>query len=273
MRKNTRLLLLLVGTALTGHAQWLSYRDPKIPRTREGKPNLSAPAPKLNDKPDLSGVWQAQRTPSGEYARVLGPGFENIQVDSQDVTKEMINVFWGLRPEEEPLRPEAAAIVKQRAHEPSPVAQCLPAGVPMSTFVYAFKLVQAPQEIVMLTGTGDPPRQIYIDGRKLPKDPDPSWMGYSTGRWEGDVLVVETTGFNEKAYLDGSGHPRSESMLITERFHRRDLGHMDLEMTFEDPKYYTRPFSLKTTLNLLPDTDVLEFVCAENERDRAHIGK
>jgi hypothetical protein len=143
----------------------------------------------------------------------------------------------------------------------------------MSTFVYAFKLVQAPQEIVMLTGTGDPPRQIYIDGRKSPKDPDPSWMGYSTARWEGDVLVVETTGFNEKAYLDGSGHPRSESMLITERFHRRDLGHMDLEMTFEDPKYYTRPFSLKTTLNLLPDTDVLEFVCAENERDRAHIGK
>jgi hypothetical protein len=98
-------------------------------------------------------------------------------------------------------------------------------------------------------------------------------MGYSAGRWEGDVLVVQTTGFNEKTYLDGSGHPRSESMLITERFHRRDLGHMDLEMTFEDPKYYTRPFSLKTTLNLLPDTDVLEFVCAENEKDRAHIGK
>jgi hypothetical protein len=97
MRKNTRLLLLLAGTAFTGHAQWLSYSDPKIPRTREGKPNLSAPAPKLNDKPDLSGVWQAQRTPSGEYARVLGPGFENIQVDSQDVTKEMINVFWGVK--------------------------------------------------------------------------------------------------------------------------------------------------------------------------------
>src|SRR5215469_13757408 len=137
----------------------------------------------------------------------------------------------------------------------------------MSTFIYPFKLVEAPQEIVMLTGTGDPPRQIYIDGRKLPKDPDPSWMGCSAGRWEGDVLVVETTGFNEKAYLDGSGHPRSKSMLITEHFHRRDFGHMDLEMTFEDPKYYTRPFSFKTTVNLLPDTDALEFVCAENEKD------
>jgi hypothetical protein len=161
MHKSTRLLWLLAGTALAGHTQWLSYRDPKTPRTTEGKPNLSAHTPKLNGQPDLSGVWEAQRTPSSEYARVLGPGFEKIQVDSQDATKEAINVFWGLRPEEEPLRPEVATIVKQRARQLSPVAQCLPPGVPMSTFVYPFKLVQAPQEIVMVAGTGDPPRQIY----------------------------------------------------------------------------------------------------------------
>ena len=124
--------------------------------------------------------------PSSEYARVLGPNFESLQLDSQDITKEFVNVFWGLKPEEEPLRPEAIAIMRQNR---GTVPQCLPPGIPISTFVYAFKFVQAPQEIVMITGTGDPPRQIYLDGRKLPKDPDPTWMGYSSGRWEGEMLL------------------------------------------------------------------------------------
>jgi hypothetical protein len=270
MRTNIKIALLFAGAALVSHAQWLNYRDLKIPRTKDGKANLTAPAPTLNGKADLSGVWQTERTPSSEYARVLGPNFEILQVDSQDVTKEFVNVFWGLKPEEEPLRPEAIAIMKQNRGN---VPQCLPPGIPISTFVYAFKFVQAPQEIVMITGTGDPPRQIYLDGRKLPKDPDPTWMGYSSGRWEGETLVVETTGFNGRGVLDAFGHPRSESMHITEHFQRRDFGHMDLEMTFQDPKYYTRPFTLKTAVNLLPDTDALEFVCAENEKDRAHLGK
>ncbi|HEY7391854.1 MAG TPA: hypothetical protein VH640_25280 [Bryobacteraceae bacterium] len=234
---------------------------------------MTAPAPRLNGKPDLTGVWEAERTPSGEYQRVLGPGFEALQVDSQDVTKQMINVFWGLKPEEEPVRPEAVTIMKERAHQSPPTAKCLPASIPMSTFVYFFKLVQAPREIVMLAGTGDPPRQIYTDGRKLPNNPDPTWVGYSVGKWEGDALVVETTGFNHESWLDAFGHPRSESMHITERFHRRDFGHMDLEMNFEDPKYYTRPFSVKTVLNLLTDTDLPEFVCGENEKDRVHLEK
>jgi hypothetical protein len=132
-------------------------------------------------------------------------------------------------------------------------------------------MIQAPGEIVVLSGSGDPARQIYIDGRSLPKDPEPSWMGTSVGHWESDTLVVETTGFNERAWLDGFGHPRSETMRITERYHRRDFGHMDVDMTFNDPTYYTRPFNLKTTLTLLPDSDVLEYVCTENEKDNAHI--
>ena len=97
-------------------------------------------------------------------------------------------------------------------------------------------------------------------------------MGYSSGRWQGGALVVETTGFNGKNWLDAFGHPRSEQMKITERYRRRDFGHMDLEMTFDDPKYYTRPFTVKTGLRLLPDSDVVEYVCAENEKDRAHLG-
>jgi hypothetical protein len=96
-------------------------------------------------------------------------------------------------------------------------------------------------------------------------------MGSSAGQWQGETLVVETTGFQERAWLDGFGHPRSEAMRITERFRRRDVGHMDLEVIFDDPTYYTRPFGFKTTLTLIPDSDVLEYVCTENEKDSARL--
>ena len=168
------------------------------------------------------------------------------------------------------------AIVKQRAKLGTPYSRYLPNGIPAGIFVLAFKMIQASQEIVILFEGGDPPRQIHTDGRSLPrdpKDPEPSWMGYSVGKWDRDTLAVETIGFNEQSWLDGAGHPRSESMHITEHYRRRDFGHMDLEVTLEDPTYYTRPFTLKTQLNLIPDSDVLEFVCGENEKDRAHVGK
>jgi len=180
-----------------------------------------------------------------------------------------------MKPEEEPLRPEAAAIVNHRRQSPleSPFTQCLPGGIPATLLVQTFKIIQTPQEIVMLPEILNPPRQIHTDGRPLPKDPDPRWMGYSVGHWEGDTLVVDTVGVNERTWLDAAGHPRSQSMHITERYRRRDLGHMDLEITFNDPKYYTRPFSIKTALTLLPDSDLFEYVCAENEKDRVHLGK
>jgi hypothetical protein len=139
--------------------------------------------------------------------------------------------------------------------------------------VRAFKIIQTPQQLVMIGETPDPPRQIYLDGRGLPKDPDPTWMGSSAGKWEGDTLVVQTTGFKEEGWLDNAGHPRSESMLITERYHRRDFGHIDLEIRYEDAKYYTRPFANKITLHLIPDSDIIEYVCTENEKDKEHAGK
>jgi len=186
-----------------------------------------------------------------------------------------LNVFWGMKPEEEPLRPEALAIVKHRQQSPleNPFTQCLPGGIPAALLVQTFKIIQTPKEMVMLPEILNPPRQIHTDGRPLPRDPDPRWMGYSVGHWEGDTLVVDTVGVNERAWLDAAGHPRSESMHITERYRRRDFGHMDLEITFNDPKYYTRPFSIKTALTLLPDSDLFEYVCAENEKDRVHLGK
>jgi len=266
--------ITLAGTYTCAYAQW-NYPDSRIPRTKDGKPNLSAPTPRLNGKPDISGVWQAERSPASEYDRVMGKGWTDLQPDTHDITTNFLNVFWGMKPEEEPLRPEAVAIVNHRRQNPqeSPFTQCLPGGIPATLLVQTFKIIQTPQEIVMLPEVLNPPRQIHTDGRPLPKDPDSRYMGYSIGRWEGDTLVVETVGVNVRTSLDIAGHPRSESMHITERYRRRDVGHMDLEITFNDPKYYTRPFSIKTGLTLLPDTDLFEYVCAENEKDRVHLGK
>jgi hypothetical protein len=264
---------ILVGTITYAHAQWVNYPDARTPRTKDGKPDLSARAPRLNGKPDLSGLWQSERTRTQEYESVLGKGFTAIQPDTNDVTKYALNVFWGMKAEEEPLRPEAVAIMKQRRPADFPPTHCLPDSVPASLMVFTFKIIQTPQEVVMLSEGINPARQIYTDGRPLPKNPDPTWMGYSSGHWEGDTFVAETIGITERAWLDGFGHPRSDAMHITERYHRRDFGHMDLEITLSDPKYYTRSFGFKTELNLVPDSDVLEFVCNENEKDLPHLGK
>jgi hypothetical protein len=264
------IVVLLATAAVPLAAQWLNYPEAWTPHTRDGKPNLTAPAPRMNGKPDLSGVWQAERTLE-DFTKVLGPDPTKIQVDLNDVTKYTDNLFWDIKPEEQPLRPEAAAILAQRKGLIPPASTCLPAGIPASLFILTFKVIQAPREIVILHEDGDPARQIYTDGRPLPKDPQPSWMGYSVGKWDGDRLVVETIGFNEMSWLDLEGHPGSELLRIRETYHRRDFGHMDLEVTLEDPKFYTRPFTIKTMLNLIPNSDVLENVCAENEKDRVHI--
>jgi len=262
--------ILLAAFSLPLAAQWLDYRDPKIP-LRNGRPDLTAPAPRVNGRPDLSGVWQAERTPEKEFAATLGGDFTKLQVDFNDINKYVLNVFWGTKPAEEPLRPQAAAILKERETMPSPTARCLPAGVPVGLFIYSIKMIQSPREVVILSENGDPARQIHTDGRSLPVDPQPSWMGYSVGKWEGDTLVVDTTGFREDSWLDRFGHPRSESMRVRENFHRRDFGHMDFDVTIEDPKYYTQPVRFRTTFNLLPAGDILEFVCQENEKDRATL--
>jgi hypothetical protein len=238
-----------------------------------GRADMSAAAPRLNGRPDLSGLWEAERTPTTEFVRVLGPGLPEIQPDLNEVTKHTINLFWGMKPEDVPLRPEAAAITeaRQKSGKDFPSAYCLPSSVPASTLTTHVKLVQGPREIAVLSGAGDPPREIYTDGRTMPDNPEPSWMGTSSGTWEGDTLVVETTGFKEAAWLDRFGHPRSERMRLTERFRRRDFGHMDLEMTFDDARYYTRPFGFKTTMTLLPDDRMYESVCTENQKFRDHL--
>jgi hypothetical protein len=267
-------VIALTGLVAPVYAQWL-HPDPRAPRTRDGKPILTAPAPRLNGKPDLSGVWQATRPTLDVPRSFTGGGNPNtgMQIDQLDVGDIHRNVFFGTKREEEPLKAEAIAVLSKRQNEQPPQVRCLPQGVPGVMMVYAFKIVQTPSELIMIGESQEPPRQIYLDGRSLPKDPDPSWMGYSIGTWNNDTLVVQTTGFNEEGWLDNVGHPRGQSMLITERFRRRDFGHIDLEIRYDDPKYYTRSFTNKTTLNLIPDSDLIEFVCTENEKDIEHLGK
>lgn len=271
MRRSLTLVALITGTGMAVFAQWANYRDASTPRTRDGKPNLTAPAPRVNGKPDLSGVWQAQRGAASDYERIIGAAGAQLQVDLFDTAPAYIDIFAGTQPADEPLTEGGKAAMAKNRASVSPSLRCLPTGVPSAMLVFAFKTIQTPREIVMLTEAGDPARQIYIDGRKLPADPDPTWLGTSVGEWDGDTLVVRTSGFKEQSWLDGMGHARTGSTVVTERYHRRDFGHMDLQVTVDEPKYYTRPISVSAALNLLPDTDVFETVCAENEKDAAHI--
>ncbi len=269
--------ILVVALAAPLAAQWLNQRDPTIPRTKDGKPNLSAPPPRAaNGRPDLSGVWAVEA--SDQLGRQLGvdAAVNPLGADLQFISRYAINVLSDFKPAEEPLRPEAAAMLRARQQtfgKDIPTSHCLPGGVPFSTLIAPFKIVQTPRVVVMILEDNNPARQIFTDGRKPPVDPAPAWMGYSVGRWQGDTLIVETTGFNDRSWLDATGHPRSESMRIEERFRRRDFGHIDVEITIDDARMYTTPFRVKVIDRLLPDTDVIESICAENEKDRLHLDR
>jgi len=240
--------LWLLSAAL--NAQWLDWRTPGIPRTADGKPNLTAPAPRTPDgKPDFSGIWQAEVNP---YR------FNLIQ----DLKDEAI------------FRPAAEAIFLERVADfrrDDPVTNCLPGG-PSEAINTMYRVIQSPTVVAVLfeSGTGRY-RQIYMDGRKLPEDPNPTWLGYSVGHWEGDTLVVESAGFNDRTWLDRAGHPHSEKLRVTERFRRVDFGHMRYQITFDDPATLTKPLTLSVAVNYRPDTDMLENVCNENNRASVHM--
>lgn len=272
-----RALGILLFLGVCANAQWLHYPTPGTPRTSDGKPDLGAKAPRAsNGKPDLSGVWQAALTPPGENERLFGE-FKAVVPgdDPRTFSKYFLNILADFKPEEAPMRPEAAASMRKHSNLESPSTRCVPQGIPRGDLdnYLPFKILQTPGVIAVLYEESSAYRQIYTDGRKLPDDPQPAYMGYSVGHWEGDTLVVDSAGFNAQGWLDASGHPQSEELRIRERFHRRDFGHMDLELTIDDPKTYTKPFTVKATEVLIPDSDVLEYVCTENEKDRAHLGK
>jgi len=203
----------------------------------------AGPTPRMPDgKPDLSGMWL--------------PAFPKDNGSP------------------EPL-PWAAALIKERQatqNKDIPSSRCLPLGIVMSTFLFPYKLVQTPRLLVMLY-EGEFPRQIYLDGRAHPKDPNPSWLGHSIGHWEQDTLVVDTVGFNGKAWVGFGGLPSTEKLHVTERYHRPDLGHLAYEITIDDPGAYAKPWAIKKVSELSREDDLMEYICNENERDLVHLGK
>jgi hypothetical protein len=245
--RSLRSLMVVITVAATAAAQWV-----KIPPATE---NLSGPPPKAADgKPDLSGIWIAN-----------------------DHQRHFMNLASDLQPPEAPMQPWARAVQQQREadlHRDDPLASCLPHGVPRvgTSGVHPFKIIQTPKLVVMLYEQLGLWRQVFLDGREPAKDPNPAWLGYSTGRWEGDTLVVETTGFNDKTWLDTfKGHPATEALRVTERFRRKEFGSLEIGITIDDPRTYTRPWTATEFLHLLPDTELFEFVCNENEKDAPHM--
>jgi hypothetical protein len=248
--------LLLAGLLLTcaaAPAQWLNFPSKSMPRSADGKPDLNAPAPRMPDgKPDLTGIWHQ---PNG--------------------VKYTINLAADLKPGDVSFQPWAAELYSKRQSTMSkddPVGYCKLPGVPQMTAVpYPYKILQMPGEVVILFEAFATFRQIFTDGRSLPADPNPTWMGYSVGHWDGDTLVVETAGFNDNTWIDTGGHPHSDQMHVTERYRRRDFGHMDLQITIDDPKAYTKPWTVSYPIALMPDTELLEYVCNENNKDIQHL--
>jgi len=245
-----RLPALFTLLAAVGNSQWLNFPPPGTPLTRDGRPDLTAPSPRTaHGKPDLSGVWHVQPTSMAEMKRIYGGNVGDTNVpgmEADTISKYAINILLDLKPGETPMRPAAAEVLARHTPGTNPADRCLPIGIPAAGLVSEFtKIVQSPKMTVILYESDNTHRQIYTDGRKFPREfAQPSWLGYSLGHWDRDVLVVETAGFNDKTWLDLMGHPHSEALRVTERYHRRDFGHMDLEMTLDDPTFYTRPFTI-----------------------------
>jgi hypothetical protein len=265
--------LQIVLAAALGLGQWLDHPTPDIPRTRDGRPNLAAPAPRGTDgKPDLSGIWQVESTPREEmerlFGRIVAP--QALGDDPGTFSKYMLDILADVPQRDSLLLPEAANVAKKRRasfRTDRPMANCLPAGVPaVELLPRPFRIVHTPKYIAMLHEGDGTFRQMHLDGRRHPTDPTPTWLGYSVGKWEGDTLIVDTQGFNGKTWLDTLGHGHSDALRVQERFHRRDFGHLDVDVTIDDPKTFTKPFTIRFTERLVPDTEILEYFCLENSR-------
>jgi len=269
---NARPWIVLAASVLAGarlaDAQWLNYPTAGVPRTAAGAPNLDAPTPRTPDgRPDLSGMWEPDRNrpcpPQGCF--------------DANLSEQFMDIAWGLKGGL-PYQPWAAALVKERLQRNNiddPGSNCLPMGIMKNhTAPFIRKMIQVPGLLVIITEREVTYRQIFTDGRPLPVDPQPSYNGYSTGQWDGDTLVVRTSGFRDGLWLDRVGNPMTPAATMTERFRRRNYGHLDIDVTIDDPKAYTAPWTLTLNQLLVVDTELIDYHCAENERDTAHyLGK
>lgn len=249
-------LILIAASGPAARAQWDPYPWKNMPRTPDGKVDMNAPARRAADgHPDLSGFW------------LPATG-----------VKYLLNLAADLKPEQIPLKPAAQAIYQERIDtngKDHPGVRCWPSGIPEKDSIPdGLKVVHTPDLILFLHESRTIYRQIFTDGRPLPRNAQPTWMGYSIGRWEGDTLVVETIGQNGKTWLDMRGLPGTESLRVVERFTRPTIGHIDLEVTIDDSQVYTKPWTVKMGWTLLPDAELIESICEENNKDLPHmVGK
>ena len=264
-------------------AQWPRYPTPAVPTTLDGKPKLDAPAPGAPDgRPDLSGVWEIVpcagcAPPDAQSASRAGalPGPEAPVPPPSSAPSGFVfgNIGAAMPNRKAPYQSWAAELVKKRVadnNKDNPDAHCLPMGImQLNSHPYPRKIIQTPAEfIIIYEGSGTTVREIFLDGRPLPKDPDPWWNGYSTGHWEGDTLVVNTSGFMDDGWLDVQGSPLTSAATLTERFRRTSYGFLELTVTIDDPKAYTKPFNANVHYRVMLDTQLIEFVCID--KDAAH---
>lgn len=263
---------LACALPLSLSAQWFHYPTPGVPRTASGAPDLKARAPRTAaGKPDLSGMWLNKETlpcppvlrgDNGDCAEKTG-----LPVQAPNIAAGMEG---GL-----PYQPWAAELIQKRKQDlgrDDPHAHCLPAGFPRAYGLpHIEKFIQNPGLLVILDEFNANYRQIFTDGRALPVDPQPSWNGYSSGKWEGDTLVVKTNGLRDDLWLDMAGSPLTNAATMTERFHRPDYGHLNVEVTVDDPKAYTKPWTVTFHLSIVLDTELVDEICAENEKSVSHL--
>ncbi len=274
----TEVITLALVCASSLAAQWPDYKAANAPRSADGMVDMKGPTPRTNDgHPDLSGVWQYMRPPNapppprpappkpGEAPDIIPPAVRTSQ-------------FWNLGASFKdglPFQPWAAELHRKRVESNSidnPDAHCLPLGVmQLHTHGQPRKMVQTAGEVVIMYEANSGLRQIFTDGRPFPKDAEPWWYGYSIGKWEGDTLRVESIKFRDQGWLDVEGSPLTEDGKIIEKFRRPDFGHLEIEVTIDDPKAYTKPWTVTVYQRLLPDTELIEFICGENERSDAHL--
>jgi len=253
-------LVLVPGTAA---AQWLDHPTPGVPRTPDGKADMSAPAPRTADgKPDLSGMW------GWETRQNCGARCTDAQL-----AREFMDIAASLGTPL-PYKLGVAELVKSRtaAQDLDPNARCMPRGAPrIWTDDYYKRIFHAQDRVIILTERNMQYRQIFTDERPLPDDPHPTWNGYSTARWEGDTLVVETIGFRDDLWLDARGNPLTSTGKMTEKIRRPNYGTLEVELTIDDPASYTTPWTVTLRQPLVLDSELLDYYCLENERSLQHM--
>ena len=266
MRRVLLGFVIIVVPGLPVVGQWLRYPTEGVPRKADGTPDLNAPTPRLPDgKPDFSGIWHAANP------NRCVPGTGQFIECGTEIGGSRLNRNLGLDlPGGLPYQPWAAALAKERAADDSrddPHVRCLPDNPPRAwTLPHLTKAIHTPKLLVLLYEVNAMYRQIFIDGRPLPEDPTPGWNGYSTARWDGDTLVVQTAGFRDNLWIDMGGSPMSDAAKMTERIRRPNYGTLELEITIDDPKVYTRPFTINLTQNIELDTELIDEFCLENEK-------